>query len=185
MVSDILTNISQKMQSSIDLLKRELVGIRTGRASPALIEHIKVEYAGVPTSLNQLAGISAPAARLLVIQPWDKGSLRDIEKAILKSDIGLTPSNDGNVIRLNVPPLTEERRQEMTKLVKKRLEERIIVIRNLRRDAMDEMKELEKNKALSQDELKRTLDQLQKITDSFIATARQIGDDKVTELMEV
>ena len=185
MVSDILGNISQKMQSSLSLLKRELAGIRTGRASPALIEHIKVEYAGVPTPLNHLAGISAPAARLLVIQPWDKNSLRDIEKAILKSDIGLTPSSDGNVIRLNVPPLTEERRHELTKLVKKRLEERKIAVRNLRREAMDELKGLEKNKELSQDELKRTLDKLQKLTDGFIAEAEQIGTAKEAELMEV
>ncbi len=185
MVSDILGNISQKMQSSLSLLRRELAGIRTGRATPALIEHIKVEYTGVPTSLNQLAGISAPAARLLVIQPWDKNSLRDIEKAILKSDIGLTPSSDGNVIRLNVPPLTEERRHELTKLVKKRLEERRITVRNLRREAMDELKKLEKNKELSQDELKRILDKLQKLTDSFIAEAEQIGAAKEAELMEV
>lgn len=185
MVSDILGNISQKMQSSLSLLKRELIGIRTGRATPALIEHIKVEYAGVPTPLNHLAGISAPAARLLVIQPWDKNSLRDIEKAILKSDIGLTPSSDGNVIRLNVPPLTEERRHELTKLVKKRLEERKIAVRNLRREAMDGLKSLEKNKELSQDELKRTLDKLQKLTDGFIAEAEQIGTAKEAELLEV
>ena len=185
MVSDILGNISQKMQSSLSLLKRELSGIRTGRASPALVEHIRVEYAGVPTPLNHLAGVSAPAARLLVIQPWDKNSLRDIEKAILKSDIGLTPSSDGNVIRLNVPPLTEERRHELTKLVKKRLEERKIAVRNLRREAMDELKGLEKNKELSQDELKRTLDKLQKLTDGFIAEAEQIGTAKEAELMEV
>lgn len=185
MVSDILGNISQKMQSSLSLLKRELAGIRTGRASPTLIEHIKVEYAGVPTPLNHLAGISAPAARLLVIQPWDKNSLRDIEKAILKSDIGLTPSSDGNVIRLNIPPLTEERRHELTKLVKKRLEERKIAVRNLRREAMDELKGLEKNKELSQDELKRTLDKLQKLTDGFIAETEQIGTAKEAELMEV
>jgi len=185
MISDILANISQKMQSSIDLLKRELTSIRTGHATPALIEHIKVEYAGVPTPLNQLAGISAPAARLLVIQPWDRGSIRDIEKAILKSDLGLTPSSDGNVIKLNVPPLTEERRLELTKLVKKRIEERKVIIRNLRREAMDELKTLEKNKELSQDELKRTLDKLQKLTDSFITDAEQIGQGKEAELMEV
>lgn len=185
MISDILANISQKMQSSIDLLKRELTSIRTGHATPALIEHIKVEYAGVPTPLNQLAGISAPAARLLVIQPWDRGSIRDIEKAILKSDLGLTPSSDGNVIKLNVPPLTEERRLELTKLVKKRIEERKVIIRNLRREAMDELKTSEKKKELSQDELKRTLDKLQKLTDSFITDAEQIGQGKEAELMEV
>jgi ribosome recycling factor len=185
MVGDILRDIEAKMRTSVDLLKRELATVRTGHATPALIEHIKVEYAGVPTPLNQIAGISAPAARLLVIQPWDRGSLHGIEKAILKSDLGLTPSTDGNVIRLNIPPLTEERRRELTKLVGKRIEERRIAIRNLRREASDELKRLEKNKEISQDELKRSLDQLQKLTDSFIANAEQIGRDKETELMEV
>ena len=185
MVSHSLWNIEEKMRTGLDLLKRELASIRTGHATPALIEHIKIEYAGVPTPLNQIAGISAPAARLLVIQPWDKSSIHSIEKAILKSDLGLTPSSDGNIIRLNIPPLTEERRRELTKLVRKRVEERRIVIRNLRREAMDELKGLEKNKEISQDELKRALEQLQKLTDSFIADAEQIGQDKEAELMEV
>ncbi len=185
MVSRILQKIDGKMRISVELLKRELAIIRTGRATPALIEHIKVEYTGVPTPLNQIAGISAPAARLLVIQPWDKGSIHSIEKAILKSDLGLTPASNGSVIRLNIPPLTEERRQELTKLVRKRVEERRIIIRNLRRESMDELKSLEKNKEISQDELKRALDQLQKLTDSFIVDAEQIGQDKEAELMEV
>lgn len=185
MVSHTLWNIEEKMRTSIDLLRQELATIRTGHATPALIEHIKVEYAGVPTPLNQVAGISAPAARLLVIQPWDRGSIHSIEKAILKSDLGLTPSSDGSVIRLNIPPLTEERRRELTKLVRKRVEERRIVIRNLRREAMDELKGLEKNKEISQDELKRALDQLQKLTDNFIADAEQTGQNKEAELMEV
>lgn len=185
MVSHILLSIEEKMRTSIEVLKQELATIRTGHATPALIEHVKVEYAGVPTSLIQIAGISAPGARLLVIQPWDKSSIHNIEKAILKSDLGLTPTSDGSVIRLNIPPLTEERRGELWKLVRKRLEERRIVIRNLRREAMDEMKGLEKDKDISQDELKRALDQLQKLTDSFIADAEQIGQDKEAELMEV
>ncbi len=185
MVSHILLSIEEKMRTSIGVLKQELATIRTGHATPALIEHIKVEYAGVPTPLIQIAGISAPGARLLVIQPWDKGSIHNIEKAILKSDLGLTPSSDGSVIRLNIPPLTEERRQELTKLVRKRVEERRIVIRNLRREAVDELKRLEKDKEISQDELKRALDQLQKLTDSFIADAERIGQDKEAELMEV
>ncbi len=185
MVSHILLSIEEKMRTSIGVLKQELATIRTGHATPALIEHIKVEYAGVPTPLIQIAGISAPGARLLVIQPWDKGSIHNIEKAILKSDLGLTPTSDGSVIRLNIPPLTEERRGELGKLVRKRVEERRIVIRNLRREAMDNLKGLEKNKDISQDELKRALDQLQKLTDSFIADAEQIGQDKEAELMEV
>jgi len=185
MISRILWDIEEKMQKSIELLKQELATIRTGRATPALIEHLKVEYAGVPTPLNQLAGISAPGASLLVIQPWDRGSIHNIEKAILKSDLGLTPVNDGNVIRLNIPPLTEERRQELVKVVRKRVEEKKIVIRNLRREAVDELKGLEKNKDISQDEHKRTQAQLQKLTDSFIADAEQIGQAKEVELMEV
>ncbi len=185
MDSRILWDIEEKMQKAAELLKRELATIRTGRATPALIEHLKVEYAGVPTPLNQLAGISAPGARLLIIQPWDRGSIHGIEKAILKSDLGLTPVNDGNAIRLNIPPLTEERRQELVKAVRRRVEGKKIVIRNLRREAMDELKGLEKNKDISQDEHKRVLTQLQKLTDSFIAGCDQIGRDKEVELMEV
>ena len=185
MVSRTLWNIEEKMSTSTEVLKRELATIRTGHATPALIEHIKVEYAGVPTPLNQIAGISAPGVRLLVIQPWDQGCIHSIEKAILKSDLGLTPTSDGSVIRLNIPPLTEERRLELIRVVQRRIEERRIVIRNLRREAMDKLKGLEKNKDISQDELKRALDQLQKLTDSFIANTEQIGQDKETELMEV
>jgi ribosome recycling factor len=185
MISHILQNTEEKMQKSIEALKRELATIRTGRATPALIEHIKVEYAGVPTPLNQIAGISVPGVRFLVIQPWDQSSIPSIEKAILKSDLGLTPTNDGNIIRLNIPPLTEERRQELTKVVRRLVEEGRIVIRNLRREAVDELKGLEKNKDISQDEHKRALDQLQKLTDSFIADAEQIGRGKEAELMEV
>ena len=185
MVNRTLHDIEEKMRKSIEILKKELATIRTGHATPALVEHIKVDYAGAPTPLNHLAGISAPEARLLVIQPWDKGSIRNIEKAILKSDLGLNPVNDGNVIRINIPPLSEERRQELTKIVRRRVEERRIAIRNLRREAMDELKDLEKNKDISQDEHKRTLNQLQKLTDSFIDETEQIGRDKEIELMEV
>jgi ribosome recycling factor len=184
-VSPILWKIEQKMQSSVEGLKTELATIRTRHATPALIEHIKVEYAGVPTPLNQIAGISAPGARLLVIQPWDRSTIPHIEKAILKSDLGINPVSDGNVIRLNLPPLSEERRQELSKMVRKRAEERKIVIRNLRRDAVSELKELEKNKDISQDENKRALEQLQKLTDTFIADIEQIAQDKEAEIMEV
>ncbi len=185
MDSRILWDTEEKMQKSVELLRRELANIRTGRATPALVEHIKVEYAGVPTPLNQLAGISVPGVRLLVIQPWERSTIPSIEKAILKSDLGLTPVNDGNVIRLNIPQLTEERRQELAKVVRKRVEEKKIVIRNLRREAMDELKRLEKNKDISQDEHKRTQVQLQKLTDSAIIDAEQIGQDKEVELMEI
>ncbi|MFC2060439.1 ribosome recycling factor [Chloroflexota bacterium] len=185
MASHALWNIEQKMQKSFEALKRDLASIRTGHATPALIEHIKVDYAGVPTPLNQIAGVSAPGARLLVIQPWDRSGLSSIEKAILKSDLGLNPSSDGTVIRINIPPLTEERRQELTKIVRKRVEERKIVIRNFRREAVDELRGLEKSKDLSQDEYKRSLDQLQKLTDSFIADIEQVGRDKEVEITEV
>ena len=185
MISRILWNIEGKMQTSVEALKREVATIRTGRATPALIDHIKVDYVGVPTPLNQIAGISAPEARLLVIQPWDRSSIQNIEKAILKSDLGLHPDNNGSVIRLNIPPLTEERRQELTRVVRRKVEERRIVIRNLRHEAMDSLKRLERNKDISQDEHKRALNQLQKLTDSFIADAEQIGQDKEVELMEV
>ncbi len=185
MASQTLPNIEPKMQKSVEVLGKELATIRTGHATPSLIEHVKVEYAGVFTPLNQLAGISAPEARLLVIQPWDRGSTASIEKAILKSDLGLNPTADGRVIRINIPQLTEERRQELVKVVRRRVEEGRIAIRNLRREAMDELKGLERNKDISQDEHKRILNRLQELTDSFIADIEQIGRDKEVEVVEV
>lgn len=185
MASSSLQNTEAKMRASVEGLKRELASIRTGHATPALVEHLKVEYAGALIPLNQIAGISAPEARLLLIQPWDRSTIPNIEKAILKSELGLNPSIAGNIIRLAVPPLSVERRQELTKVVRKRVEERKIMIRNLRRDAMAELKELEKNKQISQDEQGRALDQLQRLTDKFIADIAQIARDKEAELMEV
>jgi len=185
MASQTLRNIEEKMRKTVEGLKKELATIRTGRATPTLIEHIKVEYAGVSLPLNQIAGISVPEARLLVVQPWDKSSIRNIEKAILTSDLGLNPLSDGNVIRISIPPLSEERRQELIKVVRRRVEERRIAVRNLRHEAMDALKELEKNKDISQDEHKRVLNQLQKLTDSFIADVEQTGRDKEAELMQV
>jgi ribosome recycling factor len=185
MVVDRLADVEKKMKAVSEGLRQELAVIRTGHARPALIEHLKVDYAGVPTPLNQIAGISAPEARLLVIQPWDPGSMHSIEQAILKSDLGLNPVNDGRLIRLNIPPLSEERRQELTKMVHRRVEERRVAVRNLRRDALEELKKAEKNKTISQDESRRTQERLQKITDNFIAIAGQIGQEKEKELMEV
>ena len=173
------------MRTSVEVLKRELASIRTGHAMPALIEHVKVEYDNVTVSLNQIAGISAPAARLLVIQPWDRGSIHSIEKAILKSDLGLNPVSDGTIIRLNIPELTEERRQELTKMVRRRVEEGRVAIRNLRREAVNALKGLEKNEGISQDECKRTVAQLQKLTDGSIADIERIGQNKEAELIEV
>ncbi len=185
MAGNILQNTEKRMQTSIVAFKNELATIRTGHASPALIEHLKVEYAGVPTPLNQIAAISAPETRLLVIHPWDKSSVNSIEKAILKSDLGLNPSVDGNIIRIVIPPLSEERRQELVKIVWKRVEERRVAIRNLRHDAMEELKKLEKDKTISQDEHKRASGQLQKLTDYFMADIDKIGQSKEAELKEV
>jgi ribosome recycling factor len=185
MANDILRTVEEKMRKSAEGLKKELSAIRTGRASVSLVEHVKVDYSGVPTSIMQVAGISAPEANLLVIQPWDKSTAKMIEKAILASDLGLTPINDGNVIRIKIPALSEERRQELTRVVKKRVEERRVAIRNLRHEAMGELKELEKKKEISQDENKRFSAQLQKSTDAFIATAEEIGKDKEDELSRV
>ena len=185
MASQTLQSIEEKMKKTVEGLKKELATIRTGRATPTLIEHIKIDYAGVLTPLNQIAGISASGAGLLIIQPWDKGSIRSIEKAVLTSDLGLNPVSDGNVIRINIPPLSEERRQELIKVVRKRIEERRIAIRNLRREAMDELKKLEKNKDISQDEHKHASTQLQNLTDSFIADSEKIGQDKEAELLQV
>jgi ribosome recycling factor len=185
MSSTILGIVDKKMKAASEGLKTELATIRTGRASPALIEHLKVDYAGVPTPLNQLAGITAPEARLLVIQPWDPGSLHSIEQAILKSELSLNPLNDGRLIRLNIPLLSEERRQELTKIVHKRLEERRVAVRNLRRDALEELKKAEKAKTFSQDESRRAQDQLQKLTDMYIAVAEKIAQEKEKELMSV
>src|SRR3990172_4393573 len=185
MSSPILKTIEDKMLKTVDGLKKDLVTIRTGRASPALVEHLKVEYAGAVLPLNQVAGILVPEAKLIVIQPWDPGSIRSIEKAIQTSDLGLNPTSDGKIIRLNLPPLSEERRQELIRMVRSRVEERKIVVRNLRREVTEELKEAEKNKDMTQDEHKRALAQLQKITDSFIAETDKVGRDKEAELKQV
>lgn len=185
MSSQILKSIEDRMRVAADGLKKELATIRTGRATPNLLDNVKVDYMGVSTPINHLAGISVPEARLLVVQPWDKNSMRSIEKAIQASDLGLNPLNDGKVIRINIPPLSEERRQELIKIVHKRIEERKVTLRNLRRDAMNELKELEKSKEISQDENKRALDQLQQLTDGFIARAEITGQEKVEELKQV
>lgn len=185
MASQTLRTIEDKMKKVVDGLKQDLATIRTGRASPALIEHLKVEYAGAIMPLNQIASISVPEAKLLIVQPWDPGSIRGIEKAIQTSGLGLNPISDGKIIRINIPPLSEERRQELIKVVRTRVEERKVMVRNLRRDVMEEMKELEKNKEISQDEHKRALVQLQKITDGFIDETDKVGKAKEAELRQV
>jgi ribosome recycling factor len=185
MVNEALQNIENKMKSSIKVFREDLASIRTGHATPALIEHIKVDYAGVPTPLNHVASISAPEVGLLVIQPWDKSVNGNIQKAKQKSDLGLNPSNDGNIIRIGIPPLSEDRRMELIKIVHKRVEERKVTVRNLRHEALNELKKLEKDREISQDELKRAQDQLQSITDIHISEVEQIGADKEEDLKEV
>ena len=185
MASETLRTIEDKMRKTAEGLRVDLATIRTGRASPAIVEHLKVDYGGALMPINQIAGISVPEAKLLVIQPWDKTSIRNIEKAILTSDLGLTPINDGNLIRINIPPLTEDRRQELIKVVHRRVEERKIIIRNLRHEAMEEFKQLEKDKEISQDEHKQALNQLQKLTDVSTASVEQIGREKEAELKQV
>jgi ribosome recycling factor len=185
MVSETLQSIENKMKSSIEVFREDLATIRTGHATPALVEHIKVEYAGVPTPINHMAGITAPEAGLLVIQPWDKSSIGNIQKAILKSELGLNPSSDGNVIRISIPPLSEERREELIKVVHKRVEEKKVAVRSLRHEALHELKKLEKDKEISQDEFKRAQERLQNVTDIHISEVDEIGSLKEAELREV
>ncbi|SMO53602.1 ribosome recycling factor [Melghirimyces algeriensis] len=185
MLSDIQQDATQRMEKAIQALKRELASIRAGRATPSLLDKVVVEYYGSTMPLNQVANISAPEPRLLVVQPWDKSTLGDIERAILKSELGLTPANDGSVIRINIPALTEERRAELVKVVKKTGEESKVAIRNIRRDANDEVKKAEKNGDISKDEARRSQEEIQKLTDRFIKEADQAVEDKEKEMMEV
>jgi ribosome recycling factor len=185
MVEDLFSNTADRMNKALEILKRDLAGIRTGRASPGLVENLRVDYHGVPTPLNQLASISVPEARLLVIQPWDPSSMGDIEKAILKSDLGVNPSNDGRVIRLSIPQLTEERRKDLIRVVRKKIEDGRVAVRNIRRDTLETLRQQEREKDISEDDRKRSQDRLQQITDEFIAKADQIGQEKEAEVMEV
>jgi ribosome recycling factor len=184
-VQDVQTHARERMTKTEDALKRELASIRTGRANPSLVDHVRVDYYGSPTPINQLATISAPEARLLTIQPWDRKALAPIEKAIQKSDLGLTPQNDGAVIRLVIPQLSDQRRKELTKLVQRRLEEARVAVRNIRRDGQEELKKLEKSKEISEDEHRRAAEQLQKQTDQMIAELDRLGQQKEAELLEV
>ena len=183
MVQEQIGEAKTRMHKAVEALRVELTTVRTGRASPGLVEHLKVDYYGTPTPLMQLATISAPDAKLIVITPYDRGALSAVEKAILKSDLGITPSNDGAVIRLNVPPLTEDRRKEMVKHVHKRVEEARVAVRNVRRDIHDHMRRLEKEHTISQDELHRSETELQKATDEQIKEVDAVGHDKEQELL--
>ena len=185
MSSQVLATIEHKMVRAVEAMERDLQGIRTGRASTALVERIHVEYYGTSTPLNQLAGISVPEAHQIVIQPWDRGVLGAIEKAILKSDIGLTPNVDGTVVRLNIPPLTEERRRDLVKVVHKRMEEARVEIRNLRREAAEAIKHEERDGEIGTDEAHRELELLQKVTDRHVAEVDKVGGVKEREVLEV
>ena len=185
MSSEVITAIEAKMAKSIESMERDFQGQRTGRASTSLVERLVVEYYGTPTPLNQIAGISVPEAHQIVIQPWDRGVLGAIEKAILKSDIGLMPNVDGTVVRLNIPPLTEERRKDMVKVVHKRMEEARVEVRNLRRDAADQLKREERDGVVGTDESHRQLEAIQKTTDRHVADVDRLGLVKEQEILEV
>ena len=185
MIKDILKDAGSRMRSAITSLEEDLGGIRTGRANPGLIEKLPIEYYGAETPLLQLATISVPEARVLMIRPFDPSTLKAIEKAILASELGLTPNNDGKVIRLNLPALTEERRRDLVKIVHGRLEESRVAVRNVRRDSLKDMKDFEKEKMISKDDLEVGEEEMQKLTDKFIEEIDQVGVHKEKEIMEV
>ena len=182
---DILKGVSTKMDRAVDALNRELSTVRTGRATPSLVESIFVDYYGTPTPLNQIASISTPDARAIMVQPWDKQSLHEIEKSLIKSEMRFNPSNDGNIITVPIPPLNQERRQELVRLLKKKLEEGKVSIRNVRRDGLENLRKLEKDKLISQDENRRAQDQLQKTTDGHNKEVDQVGTAKEAEILQV
>jgi ribosome recycling factor len=185
MLQDVLKDAEDRMKKSVEALQRELAAIRTGHAHVGLIDHVKVEYYGTETPLNQMATVAAPEARLITIQPWDRTALPAIEKAIQKSDLGLTPSNDGAIIRLPIPPLTEQRRKDMIKLVHSRAEEGRVAVRNIRRDAVEKLRRMTHEKEMGEDDQKKGHDQLQKLTDRYVGVIDQRGKEKEAELMEV
>ncbi|MCD6290212.1 MAG: ribosome recycling factor [Anaerolineae bacterium] len=185
MIDDVLQDAEERMRKAVEVLQDDLRGVRTGRASPALVERLLVDYYGVPTPLRQLAAIAVPEPRLLTIRPFNPGDIGPIEKAILKSDLGLTPSNDGKLIRLVIPRLTEERRRELVKAVARRVEEARVAVRNIRRDSINDLRELEKEKLISEDELHRAMDEMQKLTDRYIEQVDEVGKAKESEILEI
>jgi ribosome recycling factor len=185
MVDEIFEDLKERMGKSIDSLKREYSRLRTGRASVSLLDGIRVSYYDTPTPLNQMASLAIPEPRLIVIQPWDKTAIGDIEKAILKSELGLTPMNDGKVIRIAIPPLTEERRKELVKVARKMAEDNKVAIRNIRRDANDMLKDLKTEKEITEDDLYRSQDEVQKITDDFISQVDELCTVKEKEILEI
>lgn len=185
MLDELFAELNSRMQKAIDGLARELATIRAGRATPALLDNIMVDYQGTSIPLYQLATISIPEANLIIIQPWDRTSLRDIEKAILTANIGLNPANDGNIIRVVIPPLNEERRKELVKLVSRKVEERRIAIRNIRRDGIEKLRELEKNKEISQDELTSNAKKIDQLTEVCVDKVSELGQNKENEIQEI
>lgn len=185
MLNDVYKDAESRMKGAVQALQEDLAAIRTGRAAPALVEKLPVDYYGIPTPLQQLASISVPEARTLLIRPYDASSLKAIEKGILASDLGLTPNNDGKAIRLNMPNLTEERRRDLVRVVGNRVEEARVAVRNVRRDAIKDLREFENEKMISEDDRMRGEDELQKITDRFIEEIDQVGTRKEKEIMEV
>ena len=185
MIKEYLEDAERRMEKTSEALKREFSTLRAGRAMPSLLDKIQVDYYGVMTPINQMANISAPESRLLVVQPWDKGTIKAIEKAILASDLGLNPNNDGTVIRIAIPQLTEERRKELVKVVRKKDEEAKIAIRNIRRELNSDIKALEKEKEVSEDDAARGLDDAQKLTEKWIKKLDEITKNKEAEIMEV
>ena len=182
---EVLKEGSRRMDMAIEFLKRDMQSVRTGRATPSLVENLTADYYGTPTPLGQMSTISAPDAQLIMIQPWDRQSLTEIEKAIMKSPTGLNPSNDGSIIRVPVPPLSQERRQELVKSLGRKVEDSKVAVRNVRRDSQDKLRTLEKNKEISQDENQRAQTQLQKITDNHVTEIDQFWKSKVEEMMTV
>jgi ribosome recycling factor len=185
MVDEIFEDLKDRMGKSIESLKREYSRLRTGRASISLLDGIRVSYYDTPTPLNQMASLAVPEPRLIVIQPWDKTAIEDIEKAILKSELGLTPMNDGKVIRISIPPLTEERRKELVKVARKMSEENKVALRNIRRDANEMLKDLKKEKEISEDDLFRSQEEVQKATDQFISQVDELCAAKEKEILEI
>lgn len=185
MVDEIFEDLKDRMGKSIESLKREYSRLRTGRASVSLLDGIRVSYYDTPTPLNQMASLAVPEPRLIVIQPWDKTAIEDIEKAILKSELGLTPMNDGKVIRISIPPLTEERRKELVKVARKMSEENKVSIRNIRRDANEMLKDLKKEKEIAEDDLFRSQEEVQKATDQFISQVDELCAAKEKEILEI
>ncbi len=185
MLDELLAELNSRMQKAVDGLARELATIRAGRATTALLDNIMVDYQGTSVPLYQLATMSIPEANLIIIQPWDRTSLRDIERAILTANVGLNPANDGNLIRVIIPPLNEERRKELVKVVSRKVEERRIAIRNIRRDGIEKLREMEKNKEISEDELKNNAKKIDQLTEACVDKVSELGQSKEREIREI